>query len=154
MAAGCSMADMADPEDVYACWEELDEVYGDRRDADGGPVIPVTYMNSPRRSRRFVGKHGGIVCTSTNAKTVLEWAFERGEARALLPRPAPRPQHRRTPWACRSTQMLLWNPRRALGGKTARELERARVILWQGHCSCTSASPSTRSPQARASTPA
>ena len=89
MAAGCSMADMADPDDVYACWDELTEA------GVADQVMPVTYMNSAASLKAFCGRHGGIVCTSSNAAAVLKWAFERGAEGALLPGPAPRPQHRR-----------------------------------------------------------
>lgn len=137
LAAGCSMADMADESSVEECWEQLEEVYGDLAavDADGRvPVIPVTYMNSSAALKGFVGRHGGIVCTSSNAKTVLEWAFERGQRVLFFP-----DQHlgRNTAKAMGVPleQMPMWNPRRALGGSTAAELADARVILWHGFCS-------------------
>ncbi len=131
MAAGCSMADMADPDDVYACWDELEEAgVADR-------VVPVTYMNSAASLKAFCGRHGGIVCTSSNAPAVLKWAFERGDKVLFFP-----DQH-----LGRNTgvnlgvdlrEMPLWNYRRpygSLGGMSDEDLERARVILWQGHCS-------------------
>ena len=137
LAAGCSMADMADESSVEECWEQLEELYGDldALDADGRvPVIPVTYMNSSAALKGFVGRHGGIVCTSSNAKTVLEWAFERGKRVLFFP-----DQHlgRNTAKAMGVPleQMPMWNPRKALGGSTAAELEDARVILWHGFCS-------------------
>src|SRR6187402_1552709 len=79
MAAGCSMADMADPEDVYACWQELEDA------GMSDKVIPVTYMNSAASLKAFCGQHGGIVCTSSNAPAVLKWAFERGEKVLFFP---------------------------------------------------------------------
>ncbi len=86
LAAGCSMADMADLDSVTECWEQLEEIFGTEPDTDGRvPVIPVTYMNSSAALKGFCGQHGGIVCTSSNADVVLKWAFERGPARALLP---------------------------------------------------------------------
>ncbi|WP_309069330.1 quinolinate synthase, partial [Microbacterium sp.] len=88
LAAGCSMADMADIDQVEECWEQLEDVYGplDEPDADGlVPVIPVTYMNSSAAIKGFVGRHGGIVCTSSNARTVLEWAFARGRRVLFFP---------------------------------------------------------------------
>jgi quinolinate synthase len=88
LAAGCSMADMADIDSVEAAWEQLAEVYGDLEavDADGlVPVIPVTYMNSAADLKGFCGRHGGIVCTSSNASTVLEWAFARGRRVLFFP---------------------------------------------------------------------
>ncbi len=131
MAAGCSMADMADPEDVYSCWEELEEAgVADR-------VVPVTYMNSAASLKAFCGKHGGIVCTSSNAPAVLRWAFERGEKVLFFP-----DQHLGRNTGVRIgvplDQMPLWNynrPYGSLGGMGEESLERARVILWQGHCS-------------------
>ncbi|WP_449407869.1 quinolinate synthase NadA [Microbacterium maritypicum] len=137
LAAGCSMADMADIDQVEDCWEHLADVLGDldAQDADGRvPVIPVTYMNSSAAIKGFVGRHGGIVCTSSNAETVLEWAFERGRRVLFFP-----DQHlgRNTAKAMGVPleQMPMWNPRRALGGSTAAELEDSRVILWHGFCS-------------------
>src|SRR3972149_12304939 len=79
MAAGCSRADMADPDDVYACWEELEEA------GLADKVVPVTYMNSAAALKAFCGRHGGIVCTSSNAPAVLQWAFERGEKALFFP---------------------------------------------------------------------
>ena len=87
--AGCSMADMADIDQVEECWDELAGV------TDIDRVVPITYMNSSAALKAFVGEHGGAVCTSSNARAVLEWALERaGRQGAVLPRPAPRPQHR------------------------------------------------------------
>ena len=84
LAAGCSMADMADEESVEAAWEELMELYADE-EGDLASVIPVTYMNSSAALKAFCGRHGGIVCTSSNAATVLEWAFERGRRVLFFP---------------------------------------------------------------------
>ena len=137
LAAGCSMADMASIDEVEECWEQLADVYGDMStpDADGRvPVIPVTYMNSSAAIKGFVGRHGGIVCTSSNARTVLEWAFERGRRVLFFP-----DQHlgRNTAKAMGVPleQMPMWKPRKAMGGTTAEALEDARVILWHGFCS-------------------
>ncbi|TDL43781.1 quinolinate synthase NadA [Microbacterium oleivorans] len=137
LAAGCSMADMADIDQVEECWEQLADVYGDMDtpDAEGLlPVIPVTYMNSSAAIKGFVGRHGGIVCTSSNARTVLEWAFARGRRVLFFP-----DQHlgRNTAKAMGVAleQMPMWNPRKALGGSTESELADARVILWHGFCS-------------------
>lgn len=137
LAAGCSMADMADIDQVEECWEQLAEVYGDldTPDEDGlVPVIPVTYMNSSAAIKGFVGRHGGIVCTSSNARTVLEWAFARGRRVLFFP-----DQHlgRNTAKAMGVPleQMPMWNPRKPLGGSTAEELVNARVVLWHGFCS-------------------
>jgi quinolinate synthase len=135
LGAGCSMADMADIDSVTECWEQLEELYGTEPDADGRvPVIPVTYMNSSAALKGFCGEHGGIVCTSSNAETVLEWAFERGQRVLFFP-----DQHlgRNTAKAMGVPleQMPMWNPRKPLGGSTAEELDAARVILWHGFCS-------------------
>jgi quinolinate synthase len=137
LAAGCSMADMASIDDVEECWEQLEDIYGDLTapDADGlVPVVPVTYMNSSAAIKGFVGRHGGIVCTSSNARTVLEWAFARGRRVLFFP-----DQHlgRNTAKAMGVplAQMPMWNPRKPLGGSSADELDGARVILWHGFCS-------------------
>ncbi len=135
LAAGCSMADMADIDSVTECWEQLDEIYGTALDDQGRvPVIPVTYMNSSAALKGFCGEHGGIVCTSSNAAVVLKWAFERGQRVLFFP-----DQHlgRNTAKAMGITieQMPMWNPRRALGGNSPEALQNARVILWHGFCS-------------------
>ncbi|MCT9820487.1 quinolinate synthase NadA [Microbacterium sp. W1N] len=137
LAAGCSMADMASIDEVEECWEQLADVYGDMDsvDADGlVPVIPVTYMNSSAAIKGFVGRHGGIVCTSSNARTVLEWAFARGRRVLFFP-----DQHlgRNTAKAMGVplAQMPMWNPRKPLGGSDEDQLADARVILWHGFCS-------------------
>lgn len=137
LAAGCSMADMADIDQVEDCWEQLADVNGDMEatDAEGRvPVVPVTYMNSSAAIKGFVGRHGGIVCTSSNARTVLEWAFQRGRRVLFFP-----DQHlgRNTAKAMGVPleQMPMWNPRRPLGGASVDALEDARVILWHGFCS-------------------
>jgi quinolinate synthase len=131
MAAGCSMADMADPDDVYAAWEELTEAgFADK-------IIPVTYMNSAASLKAFCGRNGGIVCTSSNASAVLKWAFERGEKVLFFP-----DQHLGRNTGAKMgvplDRMTLWNynkPYGSLGGMTLEELERSQVLLWQGHCS-------------------
>lgn len=137
LAAGCSMADMADIASVEACWAQLEEVYGpmDAVDAEGKvPVIPVTYMNSSAALKGFCGEHGGIVCTSSNAKTVLEWAFQRGQRVLFFP-----DQHlgRNTAKAMGVSleQMPMWSPRKPLGGNDPESLKQAQVILWHGFCS-------------------
>lgn len=135
LAAGCSMADMADADSVAECWEQLEEIFGTEPDADGRvPVIPVTYMNSSAALKAFCGEHGGIVCTSSNAKTVLEWAFERGQRVLFFP-----DQHlgRNTAKALGVPleQMPMWNPLKDLGGNAEQQLLDSRVILWHGFCS-------------------
>ena len=135
LAAGCSMADMADIDQVRDCWAQLEELYGTEPDSDGrAAVIPVTYMNSAADLKAFCGEHGGIVCTSSNAQAVLEWAFERGQRVLFFP-----DQHlgRNTAKAMGVplANMPMWNPRTALGGNDAATLAEARVILWHGFCS-------------------
>ncbi|TFB90751.1 quinolinate synthase NadA [Cryobacterium algoricola] len=135
LAAGCSMADMADIDSVTDCWEQLEELYGTEADASGRvPVIPVTYMNSSAALKAFCGANGGIVCTSSNAETVLKWAFERGQRVLFFP-----DQHlgRNTAKAMGVPleRMPMWNPRKPLGGSTETELDAAQVILWHGFCS-------------------
>src|SRR5699024_658728 len=126
LAAGCSMADMADIDTVTDCWDELCEVFGTGSDADGrAPVIPVTYMNSSAALKGFCGENGGIVCTSSNARAVLDWAFERGRRVLFFP-----DQHlgRNTAKAMGIglDEMAMWNPRKPLGGNEAAQLDRAR----------------------------
>ncbi|SDD47436.1 quinolinate synthase NadA [Auraticoccus monumenti] len=135
LAAGCSMADMADEESVEAAWEELTDLLGTEPDADGRqPVVPVTYMNSSAALKAFCGRHGGIVCTSSNAATVLEWAFERGQRVLFFP-----DQHlgRNTAKAMGIglDRMPMWDPARFLGGNSEQALQDAAVILWHGFCS-------------------
>ncbi|MFQ6020264.1 MAG: quinolinate synthase NadA, partial [Dehalococcoidia bacterium] len=130
MSAGCSMADMADPDDVYACWDELQAA-----GIDG--VIPVTYMNSAASLKAHCGRNGGIVCTSSNAVKVMEWAFERGEKVLFFP-----DQHLGRNSALKRgiplEETAVWDytlPFGSLGGNTVEQLRRAKVILWKGHCS-------------------
>ena len=135
LAAGCSMADMADIDAVQACWEQLEALYGTEPDADGRvPVVPVTYMNSAADLKGFCGAHGGIVCTSSNAREVLEWAFERGQRVLFFP-----DQHlgRNTAKAMGVPvdRMPVWDPRKPHGGNTVEAVQDARVLLWRGWCS-------------------
>jgi quinolinate synthase len=133
MAAGCSMADMADLDDVLDAWDALCNVYGDPQ-GPRQPLVPITYMNSAAALKSFCGEHGGSVCTSSNAERVLRWAFERGERVLFFP-----DQHlgRNTAWAMGVPldQMVVWNPRKPLGGNTPDQLRQARIVLWKGHCS-------------------
>jgi len=129
MAAGCSMADMAAIDQVEDAWADLGRVI------DTGDVTPVTYINSAASLKAFCGRHGGIVCTSSNARAVLDWAFARTKRVLFFP-----DQHlgRNTARAMGVPldEMALWNPHDpALGGNARERIERARVILWQGHCS-------------------
>lgn len=129
LAAGCSMADMATAEQVAECWDVLTEAgISDR-------VVPVSYMNSSADIKAFTGKHGGTICTSSNAKRALDWAFEQGEQVLFLP-----DQHLGRNTAVRDLGMsledcVLYNPHKPNGGLTAQELRDAKMILWRGHCS-------------------
>jgi quinolinate synthase len=129
MAAGCSMADMAEIEQVEECWEQLAEVI------DVDELMPVTYVNSAASLKAFCGRRGGIVCTSSNAAAVLRWAFARRRRVLFFP-----DQHlgRNTALAMGIPleEMPVWNPHHdELGGNTPEALRQSRVILWQGHCS-------------------
>jgi quinolinate synthase len=129
LSAGCSMADMAAIEQVEAAWEDMGEVI------DTADVTPVTYINSAASLKAFCGRRGGIVCTSSNAAAVLRWAFERRRRVLFFP-----DQHlgRNTAKAMGIPldEMCVWNPHAAdLGGNTAEQIERSKVLLWQGHCS-------------------
>ena len=130
LAAGCSMADMADIAQVERAWEDL-------RAAGVGPghTVPMTYMNSTAAIKSFTGRNGGVVCTSSNAERAMEWAFEQGEQILFLP-----DEH-----LGRNTAVLdmglslddcvVYNPHQPLGGLTAEQLRDAKVVLWKGHCS-------------------
>ena len=129
LAAGCSMADMANSEQVAQCWDALTAA------GVADKTIPVTYMNSSAAIKAFTGEHGGTVCTSSNAKTAMAWALEKGEKVLFLP-----DQH-----LGRNTAVLqlglslddcaVWNPWKENGGLTDAQIKRARVLLWRGHCS-------------------
>jgi quinolinate synthase len=129
LAAGCSMADMAELEQVEECWQQLGEVI------DVSDVMPVTYVNSSAQLKAFCGRHGGIVCTSANAAAVLDWAFARRSRVLFFP-----DQHLGRNTALRMgvglEQMPVWDPRaNALGGNAPEAIRASRVILWKGHCS-------------------
>jgi quinolinate synthase len=126
--AGCSMADMADIDQVEECWEAL----GDVIDVDD--VVPITYMNSSAALKAFVGEHGGAVCTSSNARAVLEWAFGRGSKVLFFP-----DQHlgRNTGFQMGygDADMRVWDPRLERGGLDERDVKETTFLLWKGHCS-------------------
>jgi quinolinate synthase len=129
LAAGCSMADMAVLGQVEQCWDTLTDL------GIAGDIVPVTYMNSSADIKGFVGRNNGVVCTSSNAKRALNWAFEQGTKVLFLP-----DQH-----LGRNTAVLemgipldecvLWDPHKPQGGLTAEQLQNAKMILWRGHCS-------------------
>jgi quinolinate synthase len=131
LAAGCSMADMADPDQLEQCWNDLTQmgVIG-----PSSRVIPVTYINSAASIKSFVGEHGGVVCTSSNAAATLKWAWERGERIVFLP-----DQHLGRNTAFKMgvplDEMVVWDPNEVWGGLDPEWVKRARLILWKGHCS-------------------
>jgi quinolinate synthase len=126
--AGCSMADMAEISQVEAAWEALEKMGL----TDG--LIPLTYMNSTAAIKAFCGERGGLVCTSSNARTAFEWAFAREKRIFFLP-----DQHlgRNTGHAMGISleEMPVWDPWALQGGQTKAALEASRIILWKGHCS-------------------
>ena len=129
LAAGCSMADMATANQVQECWSQLSTI------GIADKIIPVTYMNSSAAIKSFTGEHGGTICTSSNAKKSMEWAFTQGEKILFLP-----DQHLGRNTAVLSLGLtledcVLWNPWKPMGGLTPDQLQAAKVILWRGHCS-------------------
>jgi quinolinate synthase len=126
--AGCSMADMADTDQVEEAWEEIAAITAIDR------VVPITYMNSAAALKAFVGRHGGAVCTSSNARAVLTWALAKGDKVLFFP-----DQHlgRNTGFdmGYTETDMRVWDPRRECGGLEEREVKDATLLLWKGHCS-------------------
>ncbi|WP_413100710.1 quinolinate synthase NadA [Streptomyces sp. Inha503] len=129
LAAGCSMADMATAEQVAECWEVLTEA------GVAGVTVPVSYMNSSADIKAFTGRHGGTICTSSNARRALEWAFQQGQKVLFLP-----DQHLGRNTAVRDMGMSLedcvvYNPHKPNGGLTPEQLRAATMILWRGHCS-------------------
>ncbi|MBY8876505.1 quinolinate synthase NadA [Actinacidiphila acidipaludis] len=129
LAAGCSMADMATAEQVAECWDVLTEA------GVADTVVPVSYMNSSADIKAFTGRHGGTICTSSNARRALEWAFSKGEKVLFLP-----DQHLGRNTAVREMgfsleDCVVYNPHKPGGGLTAEELRAAKMILWRGHCS-------------------
>jgi quinolinate synthase len=129
LAAGCSMADMANRKNVERSWKELNSVI----DADE-QVTPVTYINSAADLKAFCGEHGGIVCTSSNAKQVLDWCFEKREKILFFP-----DEHlgRNTGYrmGIPLEDMVVWDFNQPLGGLTKAKIQNAKMILWKGFCS-------------------
>ena len=126
--AGCSMADMADIDSVEEAWEAIAEV------TDVARVVPITYMNSSAALKAFVGRHGGAVCTSSNARAVLTWALARGDKVLFFP-----DTHlgRNTGFQLGydAGDMVVWDPRMERGGLDERQVKEATLLLWKGHCS-------------------
>jgi quinolinate synthase len=126
--AGCSMADMADLDSVEEAWDALAAVTDIER------VVPITYMNSSAALKAFVGRHGGAVCTSSNARAVVTWALSRGDKLLFFP-----DQHlgRNTGYqlGLGASDMRVWDPKRELGGLEEVDVKEATLLLWKGHCS-------------------
>jgi quinolinate synthase len=145
MEAGCSMADVANGEDVTAAWETLEGL-----GITG--IVPITYMNSTAEIKAFCGRHGGIVCTSSNATRVYDWAFERGERIMFFP-----DEHLGRNTAVKKgisqDDMVVWDPFLPLGGNTEEQLRNARVYLWKGYCSVHARFSVVQSEKARADYP-
>ncbi len=129
LAAGCSMADMANLTNVERCWKELAEVLDPEAN-----ITPVTYINSAADLKAFCGRHEGIVCTSSNARKILEWSFSRKEKVLFFP-----DQHlgRNTGYrmGIPLEEMALWDFAKPMGGLSPEEIRRAKIILWKGYCS-------------------
>ena len=129
LAAGCSMADMANLSKVERAWREITEVLNPDE-----TITPVTYINSAADLKAFCGNHGGIVCTSSNAGKILDWSFARREKVLFFP-----DQHLGR-WSGHKLgipldQMLVWDPDEPLGGLTPEQIRAAKILLWKGHCS-------------------
>ena len=129
LAAGCSMADMANLAKVERCWRELGEVLEVNE-----AVTPVTYINSAADLKAFCGERGGIVCTSSNARTIAEWAFARREKILFFP-----DQHlgrwTGAQMGIAMDEMMVWDPDLEYGGLTHEQIRKAKLLLWKGHCS-------------------
>src|SRR3954447_2716983 len=129
LAAGCSMADMADGDQLATAWRELAGM-----GVDVNRIVPVTYINSSAAIKAFVGEHGGVVCTSTNAAAVMTWAWQRGEKLMMLP-----DQHlgRNTGYrlGVPLNRMAVWDPHEHFGGLTPEQAQSVKLLLWKGHCS-------------------
>ncbi|MGA2034668.1 MAG: quinolinate synthase NadA [Thermoguttaceae bacterium] len=129
LTAGCSMADMAAIDQVEECWQQLAEVI------DVADLMPVTYVNSAASLKAFCGRHGGIVCTSANARAVLEWSLARRRRVLFFPDQHLGRNTART-MGIPLAEMPLWDPRaEELGGLSAETIRGSRVLLWKGHCS-------------------
>jgi len=129
LAAGCSMADMAEPDQLEMCWTDLEQMLGST-----ARIVPVTYINSSAAIKAFVGERGGVVCTSSNAAATLKWAWQRGDRILFLP-----DQHlgRNTAYklGVPLDEMLVWDPNEIWGGHEPAGVQHARMLLWKGHCS-------------------
>ncbi len=128
LTAGCSMADMADADNVEDCWEEISEICGE------GHFIPVTYINSSASLKAFCGRNGGVVCTSSNTEKILRWAYDQGKNVLFFP-----DQHlgRNTAnqMGVPRENIQLWNRHQPNGGLTPDQVKQAKMLLWNGFCS-------------------
>ncbi len=138
LAAGCSMADMANLFQVKACWRQLGELLGDIKigsEGAGTKIVPVTYINSAANLKGFVGENGGTVCTSSNADVAIRWALDQGQKVLFFP-----DQHlgRNTAYKLGydpDQDMCVWDPFKPYGGNSPEKLIESKFILWKGHCS-------------------
>lgn len=131
LAAGCSMADMANLTKVERCWRELGNALGED---PANLITPITYINSAADLKAFCGDRGGIVCTSSNAPVILKWAFEQRPKVLFFP-----DQHLGR-WTGHTmgvplNEMVIWDPDQPRGGLTQEQIRNARILLWKGHCS-------------------
>ena len=125
--AGCPMADMAEIEQVERAWQKLEESLGEE------PAIPLVYMNSSAAIKAFCGKHGGAVCTSSNAQKILKWAYEKGKRVLFLP-DEHLGRNSANDMGITGDDVVLWRPHSEDGGLSKEALEKARLILWKGFC--------------------
>lgn len=125
--AGCPMADMAEMADVLEAWELLQPFGGEEQ------IMPISYMNTAAGLKGFTGKHGGLICTSSNADAALKWAFER-RAKAFFFPDENLGYNTGKKMGLKPEDMVVWDFSKDNGGLTAEEIDRARVILWKGHC--------------------
>ena len=127
LKAGCPMADMADINNVNRAWEEVTSITGE------GSVMPIVYMNSDADIKAFCGRHGGAVCTSSNASVAFNWGFSQREKIFFF-----QDQHlgRNTgnQIGIEAEKMILWDPKKPLGGSSPESIKKAKVILWDGYC--------------------
>ena len=125
--AGCPMADMADIHNVERAWEDVASITGE------DVIMPIAYMNSDARIKAFCGRHGGAVCTSSNAFAAFEWGFGRREKIFFFP-----DKHlgynTGNQMGIQPDEMIVWDPKKPLGGNTQESIKKAKVILWDGHC--------------------
>ena len=131
LAAGCSMADMANLTKVERCWRDLEKALGED---PANQITPITYINSAADLKAFCGDRGGIVCTSSNAPVILKWAFEQRPKVLFFP-----DQHLGR-WTGHTMgvpldEMVVWDPDQPRGGLTQEQIRNARILLWKGHCS-------------------